>query len=205
MPPGGPAVKCHAMTIVLAHGAGAGQGHPWMQRVVRAFAAHGIDARTFNFPYMDAGRSAPDRAPVLESHYARVWSDLVAGAPGPCFAGGKSMGGRIASQVAAAGGFSPAPAGLIFFGYPLHPPNQPQKRRDEHLAGVAAPMLFLHGTRDPFGTPEEMRDLTGNLAAATLHLIEGGDHSLVVKRKDGAESVERAVDVAAAWMRQQAR
>ena len=191
-------------TLVLAHGAGAGQAHPWMQRVVRAFAGHGVTVLTFNFPYMDAGRSAPDRAPVLESHYAKVWGELVAGASGPCFAGGKSMGGRIASQVAAAGGFMPAPAGLVFFGYPLHPPNQPLKRRDEHLPRVASPMLFLHGTRDPFGTPEDMQALAGNLRAATLHLIDGGDHSLVVKRKDGADSVERAVEVAAAWMRRTA-
>ena len=189
------------MTIVLAHGAGAGQAHPWMQRVVRAFMTHDITALTFNFPYIDAGRSAPDRAPVLEAHYARLWGELTAGASRPVFAGGKSMGGRIASQVAAAGGFAPAPAGLIFFGYPLHPPNQPGRRRDAHLPGVAPPMLFLHGTRDPFGTPEEMQTLTGNLSTATLHLIDGGDHSLVVKRKDGADSVERAVAVAATWMR----
>lgn len=192
------------MTIVLAHGAGAGQTHPWMQRVVRAFAEHGVTALTFNFPYMDAGRSAPDRAPLLESHYAKVWMDLSAGADGPLFAGGKSMGGRIASQVAAAGGFAPPPAGLVFFGYPLHPPNQPLKRRDEHLPRVAAPMLFVHGTRDQFGTPEEMQALTANLPGATLHLIDGGDHSLVVKRKDGVHSVERAVDVAATWMRRTA-
>jgi len=192
------------MTIVLAHGAGAGQTHPWMQRVVRAFAEHGVTALTFNFPYMDAGRSAPDRAPLLESHYAKVWMDLSAGADGPLFAGGKSMGGRIASQVAAAGGFTPPPAGLVVFGYPLHPPNQPLKRRDEHLPRVAAPMLFVHGTRDQFGTPEEMQALTANLPGATLHLIDGGDHSLVVKRKDGVHSVERAVDVAATWMRRTA-
>ena len=188
------------MTIVLAHGAGAGQAHPWMQRVVRAFATHGIAAKTFNFPYMDAGKSAPDRAPVLEAHYAKTWAELVSAADGPCFAGGKSMGGRIASQIAAAGGFTPAPAGLVYFGYPLHPPNQPAKRRDEHLPRVPCPMLFLHGTRDPFGTPDEMQELAANLPGATLHLIDGGDHSLVVKRKDGAESVERAVDIAAEWM-----
>jgi predicted alpha/beta-hydrolase family hydrolase len=188
-------------TVVLAHGAGAGKDHPWMHRVVRAFASHGIDAVTFNFPYIDAGRSAPDRAPVLEAHYAKVWQELTRGATAPLFATGKSMGGRIASQVAAINGFDPAPAGLIFFGYPLHPPNQPNKRRDGHLPKVAAPMLFLHGTRDPFGTPEEMQALTASLPAATLHLIDGGDHSLVVKRKDGADSVERAVAVAAEWIK----
>ena len=120
-------------------------------------------------------------------------------------AAGKSMGGRIASQVAAKDGFTPAAAALVFFGYPLHPPNQPAKRRDAHLPEITAPMLFLHGTRDPFGSPEEMEALVASLPGATLHLIDGGDHSLVVKRKDGAESVERAVAVAAAWLAQRIR
>ena len=176
-----------------------------MQRVARALASHGIETLTFNFPYMDAGRSAPDRAPVLEAHYAKVWKDLTRGAAPPFYATGKSMGGRIASQVAAQNGVGPAPAGLIFFGYPLHPPNQPSKRRAEHLPKIGVPMLFLHGTRDPFGTPDEMQALTAGLPAATLHLIDGGDQSLVVKRKDGADSVERAVAVAADWMKKVAR
>jgi predicted alpha/beta-hydrolase family hydrolase len=189
------------MTIVLAHGAGAGQTHPWMQRVVRAFGAHGHETVTFNFPYMDAGRSAPDRPAVLEAHFARVWADVASRAAPPLIAAGKSMGGRIASQVAAAGGFHPAPAALIFFGYPLHPPNQPSKRRDAHLSAIAVPMLFLHGTRDPFGSADEMRALVDTLPRATLHLIDGGDHSLVVKRQDSAESVERAVEWASNWLR----
>jgi predicted alpha/beta-hydrolase family hydrolase len=188
------------MTLVIAHGAGAGQDHPWMRRVVTAFGTHGIHVVTFNFPYMDAGRKAPDRAPVLEAHYAKVWRETAVHIKGPMIAGGKSMGGRIASQVAAAGGFDPAPGGLIFFGYPLHPPNQPGKRRAAHLPKISVPMLFLHGTRDPFGTPDEMRALVDTLPRATLHLIEGGDHSLVVKRKDGADSVECAVAEAAAWI-----
>jgi predicted alpha/beta-hydrolase family hydrolase len=187
-------------TIVLGHGAGAGQDHPWMRRVVKAFASHGHAAVTFNFPYIDAGRSAPDRAPVLESHFEKVWKNAAATATDPMIAAGKSMGGRIASQVAARDGFAPPPAALIFFGYPLHPPNQPAKRRDEHLPRISAPMLFLHGTRDPFGTPEEMTALVASLPGATLHLIDGGDHSLVVRRKDGAESVEHAVAVTAEWL-----
>jgi len=187
-------------TVVLAHGAGAGQDHPWMRRVVRAFEANGLSVVTFNFPYKDAGRSAPDRPAVLEAHFERVWKDAAKKARGPMIAAGKSMGGRIASQVAARAGFDPAPARLIFFGYPLHPPNQPAKRRDAHLPQITQPMLFLHGSKDPFGTPDEMRELTATLPTATLHLIDGGDHSLVVKRKDAADSVERAVATALEWL-----
>ena len=189
-------------TVVLAHGAGAGKDHPWMQRVVRTFGAHDIDVVTFNFPYIDAGRSVPDRAPVLEAHYAKVWVEAASHASGPLFAAGKSMGGRIASQVAAKHGFTPAPAGLIFFGYPLHPPNQPAKRRDAHLPAIEVPLLFFHGTRDPFGASDEMQSLVATLPRATLHLIDGGDHSLAVKRKGEADSIEKAVARAAEWILQ---
>jgi uncharacterized protein len=192
-------------TVVLAHGAGAGKDHPWMQRVVRAFGTHDIEVVTFNFPYIDAGKSVPDRPPVLEAHYEKVWAEAASHARGPLFAAGKSMGGRIASQVAAKDGFTPAPAGLIFFGYPLHPPNQPAKRRDAHLPAIDVPMLFFHGTRDPFGTPEEMQSLIATLPRAALHVIDGGDHSLVVKRKDAADSIEKAVAHTADWMDQTLR
>ncbi len=186
--------------MVLAHGAGAGRTHPWMIRVVQALHAHGIAASTFNFPYVDAGRSVPDKPAVLEAHFEKIWRGFAAQPQSAMIAAGKSMGGRIASQVAARGGFTPGPAALIFFGYPLHPPNQPGKRRDAHLPHITVPMLFLHGTRDPFGTPEEMQELVASLPTATLHLVDGGDHSLVVKRRNAADSVERAVDAAASWL-----
>ena len=113
------------------------------------------------------------------------------------------MGGRIASQVAAKNGFQPAPAGLVFFGYPLHPPGKPEQRRDGHLPAIAQPMLFLHGERDPFGSPEEMTDLAGRLPASTLHIVPAGDHSLVTRRKSkpGSDALEAAMDQAAGWMR----
>jgi predicted alpha/beta-hydrolase family hydrolase len=194
------------MTFVFGHGAGAGQDHPWIRRLVAAFQTHGIEVVTFNFPYMAAGRRAPDRPAVLEAHFEQVWKEAAAKTKGPMIAGGKSMGGRIASQVAGRAAFVPPPAALAFFGYPLHPPNQPAKRRDSHLPHVTAPMLFLHGTRDPFGSPDEMRELVASLPRATLHLIDGGDHSLVVKRAraSGAssDSVERAVEVAATWLKE---
>jgi len=103
----------------------------------------------------------------------------------------------MASQVAAKNGFTPPADGLVYFGYPLHPPDAPAKRRDAHLPRITAPMLFIHGTRDPFGTPGEMRELTASLPTSRLHLIEGGDHSL--QRSKRGESVDDAVRVAAEW------
>jgi hypothetical protein len=193
-----PAADPSAPLLVLAHGAGAGEDHPWMTRVAAGLATRGVHVLTFNFPYKGAGRSLPDPGPVLEAAFADVWREA-----GAVFAGGKSMGGRIASQAAAKRLLSPAPAGLVYFGYPLHPPGKPGQRRDAHLPKIDRPMLFLHGTRDPFGSPDEMAALVAGLgASATLKLIDGGDHSLGrPKRQDpGSRAVEDAMDVAARWM-----
>lgn len=191
--------------LVLAHGAGAGQDHPWMKKVAAGLAERGVTVVTFDFDYIEAGRKTPDRAPALEAKWAAVWKDVVAGLPRgtTMFAGGKSMGGRIASQVAANGAFDPAPAGLIFFGYPLHPPGRIEQRRDRHLPNVAPPMLFLHGTRDPFGSPDEMRELVAELPRSTLEIINGSDHSLVALKRDDPErrSLDRATEYAADWIR----
>jgi predicted alpha/beta-hydrolase family hydrolase len=172
-----------APTLVLAHGAGAGHDHPWMKRIAKGMADRGVRVATFDFPYRAEQRKMPDRAPVLEQAYETVWREVWSEAGGRLFAGGKSMGGRIASQVAARAGFEPRPAGLVFFGYPLHPPGKPQQRRDRHLPDIDVPMLFLHGTRDPFATPDEMRELVAGLPMATLAIVEGGDHSLVSPRR----------------------
>lgn len=170
-----------------------------MRHVAAELESRGIQVVTFDFPYIAEGRKVPDRGPVLEAAFAAQWAKVAETATGPMYAGGKSMGGRIASQVAAAGGFSPAPAGLVFFGYPLHPPGNPEQRRDRHLPQITVPMLFLHGSRDPFGTKEEMRELIDELPTSTLHIVEGGDHSLVVGRaKPVAASV---LDVVREWMR----
>ena len=187
---------------MLGHGAGAGHTHPWMIRVADGLADRGVQVVTFDFPYIAAGRRVPDRGPDLERAFEAEWQS--ARASGPMFAGGKSMGGRIASQSAARGGFDPAPAGLVFFGYPLHPPGKPAQRRDKHLPAIAAPMLFLHGTRDPFGSPDEMRDLVATLPSATLEIIDGGDHSLLASRQKPAASasLERALDLAAGWIQE---
>ena len=173
-----------------------------MVKVAHAFEARGFTVVRFNFPYKDAGKNLPDKPAVLEAHFAKVWKEAAASAKGPMIAAGKSMGGRIASQVAAAGGFDPAPAALIFFGYPLHPPAKPAQRRDAHLPKIKVPMLFLQGTRDPFGSPEEMTSLTDSLPTATLHIVDGGDHSLVAPKSKsaGSDSVEAAVNTAADWI-----
>ena len=191
-----------APTLLLAHGAGAGQSHPWMVRVARGLAARGVTVVTFNFPYMDAHRHVPDRAPVLEQSFADEWAKAVAKRSGGCFAGGKSMGGRIASQVLAQGRLDPTPAGLIFFGYPLHPPGKPGAARDRHLPDIHVPLFFLHGTHDPFGSPDEMRAVVERLPHAKLELIEGGDHSLVKpKRTDPqGKAFDQVLDDAAAWL-----
>ncbi len=186
--------------IVLGHGAGAGHTHPWMIRVADALADRGVRVVTFDFPYIEAHRRVPDPGPTLEKTFESVWASVRDS--GPMFAGGKSMGGRISSQCAARGGFDPAPSGLVFFGYPLHPPGKAAQRRDKHLPSIAVPMLFLHGTRDPFGSPDEMRDPVATLPSATLEIIDGGDHSLMAPRqKPGASaSLDRALDVAARWI-----
>jgi predicted alpha/beta-hydrolase family hydrolase len=185
--------------LVLAHGAGAGSSHPWMRHVATELEARGVRVVTFDFPYMAEGRKLPDKGPVLEAAFAAEWARVAATTTGPIYAGGKSMGGRIASQVAAKGGFTPVPAGLIFFGYPLHPPGKPEQRRDRHLPDITIPMLFLHGTKDPFGTKEEMRELIDELPTSTITIVEGGDHSLVVGR--GKPVSAGLLDEVRRWMR----
>ena len=176
-----------------------------MKRVAAGLEARGIQVVVFDFPYILAGKSIPDRAPVLEAAWRDVWKGVIARANGPVFTGGKSMGGRMASMVASRpgpNGFDPPPAGLVFFGYPLHPPAKPQQRRDAHLPHIRVPMLFLHGTRDSLGTPDEMEALVATLPNATLRLCDQGDHSLVApKRIDPkGQLLEDAMDFAASWM-----
>ena len=191
--------------LVLAHGAGGGQRSSFIVRAAHELAARGVTVATFDFPYMAAGRSVPDKAPVLEDAWraaideARAHEDLRERA---LFVGGKSMGGRIASHVAAQGvrGVS----GLVFFGYPLHPPGRPQQRRDAHLPQIAEPLLFIQGSRDEFGAAAEIRELLPRLARAELVEIADGDHSFktrhkITGRKPDAALVD-AFEAAAAFM-----
>jgi predicted alpha/beta-hydrolase family hydrolase len=174
-------------TLILGHGAGAGQQSAFMIDFSRALSALGLDVVTFNFPYIEQRRRIPDRGPVLEACYRAVIDRTRNGVAGPSrfiFIGGKSMGGRIATQVAAADASLPL-AGLILLGYPLHPPGKPAERRDKHLPAIRRPMLFVQGSRDAFGTPAQLAPIVGALVPApTLRVVEDGDHSFKLRRKD---------------------
>jgi uncharacterized protein len=193
------------VTLILGHGAGAPQTSHFMVEFADALAARGIDIVTFNFLYTEQGRRLPDPTGRLEECYRAVINGVF-GLPdfgrNRLAIGGKSMGGRIASQVAAAGA-GPV-AGLVFLGYPLHPPGRPDRLRAEHLSRIKAPMLFVQGSRDAFGTPEELRPIVDRLAArADLHVVEGGNHSFKVPRKSGVgqHEVHRQIqDFIASWL-----
>ncbi len=198
-----PTDTAHA-ALILAHGAGAGQKSAFMVDAARALSSRGIVTATFDFPYMAEGRKVPDKGPVLEE----AWREAIAQASArpecaglPLFIGGKSMGGRIASQAAAEG--SLPISGLVFLGYPLHPPGRPEQRRDAHLPQIQLPMLFVQGSRDAFGTADEIRALLPRLASTTqLFEIEGGDHSFKVPARLGKPAVvmERIFDAVAAFI-----
>jgi predicted alpha/beta-hydrolase family hydrolase len=169
-------------TLVLGHGAGAPQTHPWMVAMAGALATRGLQVVTFNFLYAEGKRRVPDRPPVLEATWraalAAVRTHLGQTSP---FIGGKSMGGRIATQVAAQPDVDVA--GLVLLGYPLHPPGKPAQLRTAHLPGVRAPMLFVQGSRDAFGGADELAPFLVGLSPGTrLFAVEGGDHSLAVPR-----------------------
>jgi hypothetical protein len=191
-------------TIIIAHGAGAGQRSPFLIDLAEALAARGFDAVTFNFLYTEQKRRLPDRAPALEACYAAV-IDAVRGriaSSAHVFIGGKSMGGRIATQVAAATPELPID-GLVLFGYPLHPPGRPDRRRDAHLPHIGKPMLIVQGSRDTFGTPGEFETILDALGPlATLHVVEGGDHSFKVSRNAERQAAvdEDVRRTAAEWM-----
>jgi len=168
-------------TIVVAHGAGAGMDHPFIAGFARACVDEGIAALRFNFPYIESGRRTPDTEAVLRDTWRAAFEAAVARRKkGPVWAGGKSLGGRIASMCAADEEI--APAGLIFLGYPLHPPGKPERIRDEHLSRIPVPMLFLQGTSDPFASPDLLRGVVKKLGSrATLVAFEGGGHSFEVR------------------------
>ena len=186
--------------FVFAHGAGAGQHHPFMAGVSKGLAARGIDVVTFDFPYKRLEKSAPDRPPVLEQSFrdavgaARKWSKA-----DRLFIGGKSMGGRIATHLAAQG--LESLAGVVCFGYPLRPPGKREQLRIAHLPSITVPVLVIQGERDSFGTPAELRPhLEAMKAEVRLHVITRGDHSLSVRGRTPAETQSELAEIAASFI-----
>lgn len=189
--------------LVLAHGAGAGMNHPFLESLSSQLAQVGLATLRYQFPYMEARRRVPDPPAVLAATVAgavRTASKLAEDLP--VFAGGKSMGGRMTSQ-AAAEGLLEGVKGLVFFGFPLHPPNRPGTKRADHLAKVSQPMLFLQGTRDAFAELKLLRPIVAKLGPrATLHIIDGADHSFHVLKSSGktdADVLADLVETTASW------
>ena len=174
-------------TLVLAHGAGANQSSRFMVDFATTLAGRGIDVLTFNFLYTEERRKVPDRTPLLEECYRAVVEAARRHPPfkgNKVFIGGKSMGGRMATHLAASPERSrdAALSGVVVLGYPLHPPGKPEQLRIEHLPRITVPMLIIQGERDPFGSPDELRPHFASLGdRATIHAVAGGDHSLVVR------------------------
>jgi predicted alpha/beta-hydrolase family hydrolase len=165
-----------AATLVLAHGAGAGMEHPFLGGLAHALNDDGVATLRFNFPYREAGKKFPDRPPAAIAAWRAVMAEAASRSSGePLWAAGKSFGGRMASMAVAEG---MSAAGLVYLGYPLHPPGKPEKLRDGHLYGLTLPMLFLQGTRDTFATPRLLEDVVARIGpTATIEWWEGGDHS----------------------------
>jgi len=194
------------VTLLLAHGAGAPMDSASMTATASALAATGLRVARFEFGYMaarrtEAGRKPPPRAETVIPEFIAAVEDL-GPTSGPVLIGGKSMGGRVASMVAdplfAAGRI----AGLVCLGYPFHPPGKPTQLRTAHLKALATPTLIVHGTRDEFGSPDEIAtyDLAGSIK---LHFVEDGDHDLKPRKSvtglSGAEALKRIAETVANW------
>src|SRR5229473_98444 len=192
--------------LVMAHGAGAGMSHPFMEQLADELA--GVDVATFRyqFPYMETQRRVPDAPAVLMATVVAAVRAAAEAAPGlPLLAGGKSMGGRMTSQAAAQHPLDGV-RGLVLFGFPLHPPNRPGTKRADHLAKVRLPMLFLQGTRDTLADLKLLRPVCAKLGSrATLHVTETADHSFHMLKRSGrsdAEVLQELAETTASWAEQ---
>jgi predicted alpha/beta-hydrolase family hydrolase len=192
--------------LILGHGAGAGMQHPFMEAAATQLAEHGIATFRYQFPYMEQGRKPPNPRPVLiETIRSAVTAATQAADDLPLLAGGKSMGGRMTSLAAAE---EPLPGvhGLVFFGFPLHASGKPSAERGEHLTQVTIPMLFLQGTRDTLADLSLLQPLTSQLGKrATLHIVDGGDHSFHVLKRSGRTDelvLEELADTVQNWTEQ---
>ena len=176
-----------------------------MEFVASGLAARALRVTRFNFAYLEAGKKTPDRQPVLENTFAAVVEHVRREEqPQQLFLGGKSLGGRIASHVVA-GGLTAD--GLVFLGYPLHPPGRPDRLRSAHLTGISAPMLFVEGTRDPFCPLDTLEKVRADFTAPVeIAVIDDGDHSLRVRKSSGRSTEDawtEAVEEVADWIRRQ--
>jgi uncharacterized protein len=189
--------------LVLGHGAGAGMHHPFMEALAKELADVGIGTLRYQFPYMEERRRVPDAPGLLTATVAAAVRAAREAAPdSELLAGGKSMGGRMTSQ-AAAEGLLEGVRGLVFFGFPLHPPGKAGTKRAEHLAKVRVPMLFLQGTRDTFAEMQLLRPVCERLGElTTLHVIDGADHSFHMLKSSGrtdAEVLRELAETTAKW------
>jgi uncharacterized protein len=192
--------------IVLAHGAGAGMSHAFMSELAGELASVGIATLRYQFPYMEQRRRVPDRPNVLTTAVVAAVHAAASAAPDlPLLAGGKSMGGRMTSQAAAQRPLEKV-AGLVFFGFPLHPPNRPDAKRADHLAKVTTPMLFLQGTRDNLADLTLLKPVCAKLGSlSTLHIIENADHSFHMPKTSGktdADVLRELAETTVSWAQQ---
>ena len=189
--------------LALAHGAGAGMRHAFMEALAQGLAARGIATLRYQFPYMESGSRRPDAPAVAHAAVRAAVAEAARRLPGlPLFAGGKSFGGRMTSQAQAAAPL-PGVRGLAFVGFPLHPVGTPSAERAKHLADVDVPMLFLQGTRDELAALDLLRPVVGALGArATLEIFEDADHAFHVRARSGrtdAQVLEAMLDAFATW------
>jgi uncharacterized protein len=184
--------------IILAHGAGQGMSSPFMTFFQTALEARGLRCVLFNFDYMEQSRKMPDPQPKLQAKYRSVISEAMDRyRPERLFIGGKSMGGRVASYIAPG---IPNLNGLIFLGYPLHPPGKPHELRDSHLYELTVPMLFISGTKDTLARKDLLENVVQKIGSnATLSWVQGGDHSLKRTRND-RDSLQTAVETIQEWI-----
>ena len=191
------------LLYVLAHGAGAGMRHPFLESIAQRLAQRSIATLRYQFPYMEQRVRRPDPPAVAAATVRAAVIEAAGVAPGlPVVAGGKSFGGRMTSTAQAEDPL-PGVRGLVFLGFPLHTPGRPDDKRAEHLAQVRIPMLFLQGDRDEFADLKFLRPVVGQLGKlATLHLVEGGDHSFHVLKRSGrtdAEVMAELVETIVTW------
>jgi len=193
--------------VVLGHGAGADLRSEFLEFFATALADRGLGVVRFNFPYKEQqGQRPPDRMEILVETFREVVAasaKRTGSPPGPLFVGGKSLGGRVASVLCAQRYV--VPSGLVFLGYPLHAPGKPTELRSEHLAKIQRPMLFVQGSRDAFGTPEEIRAERARLKLpGALSVVDGGDHSFALPKSMAPRqraTMDAAADAVAEFVR----